>query len=140
MLIDKKQFELIEQSLKENGKLAEFESEHGEVLGRMMITLGALPADMEKEAETAAGAVVFECSFDFCDVVFGIAVDVKTLKVVVPVWTRYQTESEEEPVREWYTFFIKTLFQYISLNGTYSVPVCAFINNEATFSYSPEKE
>ena len=138
MLIDKKQFEEIERSLRENGELAAFESENGEVPGRMMITTGTLPAEMADEAEKAAGAVIFECSFDFCDVVFGVAVDIKTLKVVVPLWTMSQTDEVEEPAREWSTFFIKTLFRYISLDGTYRVPVCTFINNDAVYSYAPE--
>ncbi len=138
MLIDKKLFEQIEQSLKDNGKLAEFERENGEVLGRMMITTGTLPAALAAEAKLDDKAVVFECSFDFCDVVFGVAVDIKTLKVVVPLWTMSQTDEVEEPAREWSTFFIKTLFRYISLDGTYRVPVCTFINNDATYSYAPE--
>ncbi len=138
MLINRKQFELIEQSLKENGQLAAFENEHGKVLGRMMITLGKLPVELEAEAQLDDNAVVFECSFDFCNVVFGVAVDIKNLKVVVPMWTMYQTDEVEEPAREWSTFFIKTLFSHISFDGTYKVPVCTFINNEETFSYAPE--
>lgn len=140
MLIDKKQFEEIERNLRENGELAAFESESGEVLGRMMITLGSLPAELEAEAKLGDTAVVFECSFDFCNVVFGVAVDIKTLKVVVPLWTMYQTDEVEEPAREWSTFFIKTLFRHVSFDGTYKVPVCTFINNEATYCYAPENE
>ena len=140
MLIDKKLFDEIERSLRENGELPAFESESGEVLGRMMITTGTLPEELAAEAKLDEKTVVFECSFDFCDVVFGVAVDIKTLKVVVPLWTMYQTDDVEEPAREWSTFFIKTLFRYISFDGTYRVPVCTFINNEATYSYAPEKE
>ena len=47
MLRDEKAFDIVEKTLIENGKMADFEKEYGKIKGRMMVTLVDIPENLE---------------------------------------------------------------------------------------------
>ena len=65
MLIDEKQFELVENTLREQGKIAAFEVENGPVLGRMLITIDDVSDEIAKSIEIKDDLQVFTGSSIF---------------------------------------------------------------------------
>ena len=78
MLDDPELFANIEESMREQGVIANFEKSYGKITGRMMIT----QADPTDEARAAAGADpgvhAFFASFDFMPIRFGFALNPAT--------------------------------------------------------------
>ncbi|MCD8161629.1 MAG: hypothetical protein LUE61_10810 [Clostridiales bacterium] len=70
MLADAEQFDVVERMLRENGSIEKFEKESGKILGRMMITRGEVPDDLD--IVVPAGSHVFIGTFDFYDCSLGL--------------------------------------------------------------------
>ena len=72
MLANPELFQMVEDELKKQGVIQRFEEEQGEIIGRMMITLGNVPDDLKDEIEMSDGDCVFIGTFDFYDASVGI--------------------------------------------------------------------
>ena len=73
MLKAKRMFDIVEETLKNNGELSEFEKEYGKIKGRMMITIGEIPDELGVTIEGDKKPTAFEASFDFYDSIIGFA-------------------------------------------------------------------
>lgn len=78
MLADAQHFDKIEKILRDNGSIEKFERECGEVLGRVMITLGEVPANLD--IVVPEGSYAFICTFDFYDCSLGLVLNPYTKK------------------------------------------------------------
>ena len=67
LLRDEKAFDIVEKTLIENGKMADFEKEYGKIKGRMMVTLVDIPENLEIQLTGDKLSYDFEASFDFYD-------------------------------------------------------------------------
>lgn len=103
MLFDIEAFEKIEKELLEKGKIEEFEKENGKIKGRMMITLGNIPDDLEIELKN--DFFVFIGSFDFYDASVGVAIDKEAKEFAGGLWITPQADDAEQPSKDWIKFF-----------------------------------
>ena len=138
MLIDNNIFKIVEQLLLKNGTIEDFENENGKIIGRMMITLTDIPENIEID-KNKKSIYAFECSFDFYDVSIGVVLDTKELKVLSPIWTTEQVPNAVQPDSLWIDFFLKTLAENISDEGSFGVPIYTFLNDNSNFSVVPTK-
>ncbi len=140
MLIDQETFALVENFLTENGVLQDFEAKNGKILGRMMITEGAVTEELGMALPPEAH--VFLCTYDFYDYVLGLAFNPKTKESYGRAWAIPQTENSEAPfpTQDWIDFFVKTLMKYIGADGSYGVPMYTFLNNRCEFTIVPTDE
>jgi len=138
MLIDNNMFNIVEQVLSQNGTIEDFEKENGKIIGRMMITLTDIPEDIEF-VKNNKSIFAFECSFDFYDVSIGVVLDTKELKVLSPIWLIEQSPNAEQPDRVWIDFFMKTLAENISDDGSFGIPMYTFLNDNSDFTVIPTK-
>ena len=137
MLIDRKQFELVEITLREQGKIAAFEAENGSVLGRMMITIDDISDEIAKSVEIKDDLRVFTASFDFYDMTISVAVYTQSMEFVSAIWLTPQTEDAEQPSKEWISFFIDKLFEAFDENGNYSFPIYSFVTDSSDMTVVP---
>ena len=137
MLIDEKQFEIVEQALREQGKLAAFEAENGVVRGRMMITVDNIPDNIIQDIESRDDLQAFTASFDFYDMTMSVAVYTKSREVASGLWLTPQTEDAEEPSKEWISFFLEKLFDGFDENGNYGVPMYSFVTDTSDITIVP---
>lgn len=135
MITDVEAFQVVEKTLRDNGELQEFEKESGEVLGRMMITLGEVPPDLE--IEVPEGSCVFIGSFDFYDSVIGIVINPATKQAASGIWITPQVEGAEPPAEDWIEFFVKTLVGSFADDGSYGYPIFSFVNDTADMTIVP---
>lgn len=135
MLIDKTAFENVETILHNNGSIQRFESESGKILGRMMITLGEIPANLG--IEQSDGARAFIGSFDFYDSEVGIAINPRTKELSSGLWVTPQKEGAEAPAQDWIEFFLKTLVDSFGDDGSFGVPIYAFVNDTTSMTVIP---
>lgn len=143
MLADKKSFDRVEEVLRNNGTIENFEKENGELRGRMMITLGELPENLKADLPLNKTDFVFIATFDFFDTAIGIAVDTVNRAPKGDAFYIKQTESAAEPPMEWVTYFINTLSEIIRPDGSFGVPILVFMSEESGFTVvptPPEKE
>lgn len=139
MLADAQHFDKIEKILRDNGSIEKFERECGEVLGRVMITLGEVPANLD--IVVPEGSYAFICTFDFYDCSLGLVLNPYTKKAGSGIWVTPQTEDDPEPPTEdWVEFFVGTILKAIDENGGFGVPICSLINDEADLTFFPIKE
>lgn len=82
MLVDKEMFNLVENALREQGVIGKFEAENGEITGHMMITMMEIPSELSMDI-TDDNVKAFCASFDFFDMMIGIAVDLSTMKPIL---------------------------------------------------------
>jgi len=137
MLIDEKQFEIVEQTLREQGQIAAFEAENGVVRGRMMITVDDIPDNIIQDIENRNDLQAFTASFDFYDMTISVAVYTKSREVASGLWLTPQTEGAEEPSKEWISFFLEKLFDGFDENGNYGVPMYSFVTDTSDITVVP---
>lgn len=137
MLADKGMFEVAENGLREQGVIDRFEAENGKITGRMMITLEEIPPELGLEI-TGNNVKAFCASFDFYDMMIGIAMDLDIVKPVSQFWLTPQTDDVEEPSVEWVEFFAKKLFENIAEEG-FGIPMYSFVNDHSDFTAVPHK-
>ncbi len=139
MLKDKKAFAVVEKSLEEKGIIEKFENENGKILGRMMITLTDKPNIIDEEINDN-NIYFFESSFDFYDFTLTIGLNVKTKESVCGIIVNAKDGKEEDIDHVWIEFFIKTLVENISEDGSFGVPMYSFINDTGDFTVVPTEE
>lgn len=137
MLIDEKQFELVENTLREQGKIAAFEAENGPVLGRMLITIDDVSDEIAKSIEIKDDLQVFTGSFDFYDMTISVAVYTQSMEFASAIWLTPQAEDAEQPSKEWISFFIDKLFEAFDENGNYSFPIYSFVTDSSDMTVVP---
>ena len=137
MLIDEKQFELVENTLREQGKIAAFEVENGPVLGRMLITIDDVSDEIAKSIEIKDDLQVFTGSFDFYDMTISVAVYTQSMEFASAIWLTSQAEDAEQPSKEWISFFIDKLFEAFDDNGNYSFPIYSFVTDSSDMTIVP---
>lgn len=138
MLIDAELFKTVEETLRKNGTIEEYENNGKPLRGRMMITLGEVPENLAAEIKTDGEYFVFEMSADFLDYTAGIAVDVINRKAVSGLWI---TPQSDDPTiyDDWNRFFIQTLFSNLTEEG-FGVPMYTFICGENSFTLVPQQD
>ena len=65
--------------------------------------------------------------------------DVKELKILSPLWVTEQTENAEQPDKVWIKFFLTTLAENISDDGSFGVPMYTFLNDNSDFTVVPTR-
>ncbi|MGI6334404.1 MAG: hypothetical protein ACOX1A_07400 [Saccharofermentanales bacterium] len=135
MLFDIEAFERIEKVLHEKGKIEEFEKENDKIKGRMMITLGNIPDDLEIELKS--DCFVFIGSFDFYDATVGIAIDKETKELASALWITPQVDDAEQPSDDWIEFFFRILAEYVINADGFGVPICCFLTDESEMIIVP---
>lgn len=136
MLKDKKAFEKVEEALKEKGIIEKFENENGKILGRIMITLTDKP-DILDEVYDDKNIYFFECSFDFYDFTLTTGLNVKTKEPVCGIIINGKYDAEDDIDGAWVEFFIKTLVENISEDGSFEIPMYSFVNDKSDFTVVP---
>ncbi|KKF45289.1 hypothetical protein AF61_04175 [Streptococcus uberis EF20/0145] len=137
MLVDREMFNLVENALREQGVIGKFEEENGEITGHMMITMMEIPSELSMDI-TEDNVKAFCASFDFFDMMIGIAIDLSTLKPISKLWFTPQIEHATGPSLEWIEFFLKTLFENLSEDG-FGIPMYSFVNDTSDFTAVPHK-
>ena len=136
MLTDAKQFAEVEEMLRENGTIAAFEAEHGEITGRMFIDYGPVPSTLTDSVTIDENTAIFRGSFDFCNSTVGVAMDLATGKPKTDVWVEEQKLGAYRPNRHWVEYFLAVLADGYA-DGAFAVPVFAFVNDSAGFEIYP---
>lgn len=139
MLKDKKAFDVVEKTLEEKGIIEKFEKENGKILGRVMITLTDKPDILEEEINDK-NVHFFECSFDFYDFTLTTGLNVRTKEPVCGIIVNTKDGKEKDIDRAWIEFFIKTLVENISEDGSFGIPMYSFINDTCDFTVVPTEE
>ena len=141
MLIDEKMFYYVETSLKEESKIEEFEKESGEILGRVMISLGKVPDDLKNEVlkdYEEDQVYVFNCSFYFYDSYLGIALDKQSLNPISSIWISEQRGNADPPSQDWVEFFVRILIEYfVEKQDGFGIPLYIFVNNDSEMVIEP---
>ena len=130
MLADKEMFLKVGNTLRERGILEKFEEENGEITGHMMITMTEIPPELGID-KVSDNMRAFCASFDFYDMMIGIAFDLDTMELIPQMWFTPQTS-------EWIEFFVKTLCENISEEG-FGVPIYSFVNDHSELTIVPTK-
>lgn len=136
MLTDAKTFAEVEQYLRDEGVIAEFEAEHGPITGRMLIDRGEVPSTLADEVEIDADTVIFRGSYDFANSTVGIAIDRKTGKPKCSLWMEEQKLGAYQVAEDYAKYFINVLRESIAA-GSYDVPIFCFMNEDAAFEIYP---
>lgn len=138
MLKDADKFKKMEVHLAQNGVIENFEKENGKILGRVMIDLGKIPDNLREEVlknHNEEDVFVFDCTFDFYDILVGIAIDKDTFEMVSNIWFTEQDENPERPDQVWIDFFVKMLAENIlssiKTDGGFGIPEYIFVNNDS---------
>ena len=100
MLADKEMFFKIENILREQGVLEKFEEDNGKITGHMMITMTEIPPELGID-KVSDNMRAFCASFDFYDMMIGIAFDLNTMELIPQMWFTPQTDDAVEPSSEW---------------------------------------
>ncbi len=139
MLINKDMFDSIERFLIENGTMAKFEAENGEIKGRIMITQADIPNGIEVRSVDGKIPYTFEASFDFYDSTVGIAIYSDVKMAASGIWITPQKEGAEAPAQEWIEFFVEKLMKSIEDDGSFGVPIYSFVNDTCDMTIIPTK-
>ncbi|WP_273234220.1 hypothetical protein [Ileibacterium valens] len=134
MLADEKMMLAVEQSLKEQGVIEQFEHENGPVRGRMMITIGEVPENLV--FEVPEGFYPFIGTFDFYDSQVGVVFNPATMQAASGIWTTPQKSDAEAPDRSWIDFFVQTLVQHVQ-GESFGLPVYSFVTDESDLTIVP---
>ena len=140
MLIDKEMFDKVEEFLCKKGKTVKFESEYGEIKGRMMITKADIPDGIDVRLIPGKTPQAFEASFDFYDSIVGLAIYTDTKEVATEIWVIEQRDGATTPDYVWIEFFIEKLIESINEDGSYGVPVYSFVNDNCDMTIVPTKQ
>ncbi len=137
MLADRKLFETVEEALRRNGAIERFESECGEIKGRMMITVTDIPDGIKLNDGSGRQPAAFEASFDFYDAIVGLALYPAEKELATGIWITTQKEGAEAPAEDWIEFFIRTLVSNIAEDGSFGFPMYSFVNDTSDFTVVP---
>ncbi len=137
MLVNTKQFAVVEKALTDNGALERFEKENGKIKGRMMITVIDIPEEIPVTVKGKNFPVGFDCSFDFYDSSIGLALYTDTKEAASGFWVTQQVQGAEQPSQEWIEFFIKTLIENIEEDGSFGYPMYSFLTDESDLTVVP---
>ena len=137
LLRDEKAFDIVEKTLIENGKMADFEKEYGKIKGRMMVTLVDIPENLEIQLTGDKLPYAFEASFDFYDASVGLALYTDTMQVASGLWITPQKENAEPPSDDWINFFIEKLLSAIRKDGSFGIPIYSFVNDTCDMTIIP---
>ena len=138
MLFSQELFDEVEAFLDEDGSLAEFEQENGEVLGRMMIDMIDPPENMN--LQIPEGSYGFGASFDFCDCVIGLVLDPETKKAGSGIWSVEQEDGAEPPTQGMIEFFMDTLLDQIESGDSFAFPMFTLIAENGSLTVMPVEE
>lgn len=127
----------VEDILREKGLLEQFEGENGKITGHMMITTTEIPPELGIDKNSGSMSA-FCASFDFYDMMIGIAFDLDTMELIPQMWFTPQTDNAVEPSSEWVEFFVKTLCENMS-EESFGVPIYSFVNNHSDLTIIPTK-
>jgi len=137
MLSDPELFVTVETACRERGIIEKFETENGEeIKGRMMINVVNIPEDVFLYPSTGENLIAFEASFDFIDIRIGFVLCITKMEAASDFWFR-GIQNNNAPDNVWIDFFVKTLVESIEPDGSYGVPIYAFISDHASFSAVP---
>ena len=120
MLVNTKQFAVVEKALTDNGALERFEKEE-------------IPVTVKGKKSP----VGFDCSFDFYDSSIGLALYTDTKEAASGFWVTQQVQGAEQPSQEWIEFFIKTLIENIEEDGSFGYPMYSFLTDESDLTVVP---
>ena len=137
MLTDQKHFKKIEETLRENGTIERFEREHGPIRGKLLITEGDLPEDLDFDIDEDRRYAVFIGSYDFYDMEIGVVLYLDPIETAGPIWFTPQRQNAEEPSQEWIEYFIQTVVGSINTDGSYGIPICSFMADAGDFTVVP---
>ena len=137
MLANPELFQIVEDELKKQGVIQRFEEEQGEIIGRMMITLGDVPDDLKDEIEISDGDYVFIGTFDFYDASVGIVLNHQTMTVKSGLWITPQESDAEPPSEDWCNFFVQTIAKNINKDGSFGYPLYTFCASVGDFTCVP---
>ncbi|HFU4123149.1 TPA: hypothetical protein ACGO7R_001066 [Streptococcus suis] len=137
MLYQADLFHQVEQHLRLEGILQEFESKNGPIRGRMMIQEVAIPEELNFSFDPADQVKGYMASFDFYEMELGIAYSHTQKKPASGIWFRPQGEAAEEPSKEWIEFFINTLFENLTHETGIGMPMFSFVNDTSDFTLIP---
>lgn len=140
MLQQREMFNKVENILYKDGIIPEFENKSGRITGRMMIIQTNIPENVILDACASDARVCgFEASFDFYNMIIGIAIDTKNKKIVSGLWTRKQSEEASMVDDSWIAFFVDTLLDNICDDGSFGYPMYSFVNDTDAFTIVPTK-
>lgn len=137
MLIDRELFDTLTDSLMTEGVIQKFENEHGKIVGKMMITLGELPEELGIEFDSTRKVYIFNGTFDFYDVIIGVALYLEPLEFASSIWVTPQTDEAIPPSDEWVRYFIRILTSHIEKDGRFGIPMYTYISEDAEFTVIP---
>lgn len=137
MLADKEMFFKLFKYPSLTEGIFHFEEENGEITGHMMITMTEIPPELGID-KVSDNMRAFCASFDFYDMMIGIAFDLDTMELIPQIWFTSQTDDAVEPSSEWIEFFVKTLCENISEEG-FGVPIYSFLNDHSDLTIVPTK-
>lgn len=138
MLSNPEMFKNVENTLRGQESFNEWIQENGEITGRMMIEKVDLPDGIEIKHPREYAPVAFEASFDFYDVMIGIAVFAETKDFASSLWMHYQDEDASLPDHTWITFFLDKLLESIHDDGTFGYPIYSLVNDTSDITVIPE--
>lgn len=139
MLANPELFQAVEKVLNEQGIIQRFENENGEIIGRMMITLGEVPENLKDGVSIDNGDFVFIGTFDFYDSAIGLILNTVTRKLKSGLWVTEQKADAEPPSKDWCNFFVETLAKYIYKDGSFGYPLYTFCSRSGDFTVVPQK-
>ena len=136
MLANAEMFAGVENMLRENGTIAQFEADNGEITGRMLIDFGEIPSTLASAVDIDENTLIYRGSFDFCNSCVGVAIDRATLKAKSQVWIEEQKLGAYQPSPEYVRYFMDVLKDGLA-SGIFGGPICAFLNDKASFEVYP---
>ena len=138
MLADKEMFVKMGNTLCEHGILKKFEEENGEITGHMMITMTEIPPELGID-KVSDNMRAFCASFDFYDMMIGIAFDLDTKELIPQMWFTPQTDDAVEPSSEWIEFFCKNFMLRIYRKMVLEFQLYSFLNDHSDLTIVPTK-
>ncbi len=103
----------------------------------MMIARAEIPQEIQIDTNDLNNAHAFNASFDFYNIVLGVAIRLPEKKFVSGVWITPQQKEADEVDEAWIEFFIQTLLENIESDGSYGVPMYSFLNDTESFTVVP---
>ncbi len=136
MLNNKEEFDRIEKELTEEGTIKEFTDINGKIEGRMMISIGQPPEDLELDLPPDAEPLIYIGSFDFMNAEIGIAMNKETFMPESGVWITPQEDDAVIPSDEWLDLFIEILVENQKRNGENPKTIFVFFSQNDDLIYS----
>ena len=136
MLKNKEDFDRVEKELTEEGTIKEFTDLNGKIEGRMMISVGEPPEDLELDLPPDVEPLIYIGSFDFMNAEIGIAMNKETFMPESGVWITPQEDDAVIPSDEWLDLFIEILVENQKRNGEIPKTIFVFFSQNDDLIYS----